>query len=544
MFRMKIPDTMIDDTFKKSVGYKYCKSKKAEIEKSKAAEELEDKVSLQSEVEKERLYAFSSDTLEERTDDTDNFDMDLSDDSPQGDDDAAGFDFMSNPVYTDAQTTSTVIYPKGNPELTIYISGASKVPLGTHVDVQATNPNSLQAKAKKLMQKAKKNMRKINFKKAVAHKFSEYDQKLEALTNFNVFEAFEKAIQARVLTEIKKLLPTHIPKTLANYVKLHLNTFVLENENHILRPSTVVIAKKLKAIIQKEELTIADFEGAELERLKQQYHNNVELEYHVDQLKAAVLSEAKWNSDENDVSKPRSFERHTSKNTKPHPSFYNNNFYYIVSLSTEEKYTTSLTKHYAARYNKQGIDDMISDRWCKETHSYIFEALNGIYHLEDYRIDFFKAEIINRSDNQKYEFSYADLPRLSLNDVEDMYLLQNKVEDIHVGVESYQQTLSLTKTMMFFEGIDQKIPFTMTTTHKRVVYLNQHNVKSLMRLSKLKKFYDGTLMKIQENLIDMVIKNKLGKGNKRLNRREWTDNDVMKSNKMVRKIDQTLKRRE
>ncbi|GKA34410.1 hypothetical protein Tco_0720839 [Tanacetum coccineum] len=339
---------------------------------------------------------------------------------------------------------------------------------------QLPQPSSLQAKAKRLMQKAKKNMRKINFKKAVTQIFREYDQKLEALTNFNVSEAFENAIQARVLTEIKKLLPTHIPKALANYVKPCLNNYVLEvmqnnqinlltkpststddlskmdlktkllnrihlnkkdkppvvhaqddtpaiqpidqedeyvqnhpnpewfpkkswsanakrrmtwfdlllksdidqNENHILGPSTIAIAKKLKALIQKDELTIANLK--------------------------AVLSEAKWNSDEDDASKPRSFERHMSKNTKPHPSFYNNDFYYLVSLSTEEKYTTSLTKHYAARYYIQGIEDMISDRWCKKTHNCHFEALNGIHHCEDSRIDFFKAEMSTNTEEKIY----------------------------------------------------------------------------------------------------------------------------------------------
>ncbi|GJT24211.1 hypothetical protein Tco_0894148 [Tanacetum coccineum] len=111
----------------------------------------------------------------------------------------------------------------------------------------------------------------------------------------------------------------------------------------------MAIAKKLKEIIQKDKLTITDLEGAGLEKLKQQYKNDVELEYHVDQLKAAVVSEAQWYSDEGDVSKPRSFERHMSKISKPHPNFYNNDFYYLAYLSTEEKYTTSLTKHYAAR---------------------------------------------------------------------------------------------------------------------------------------------------------------------------------------------------
>ncbi|GJS82893.1 hypothetical protein Tco_0749434 [Tanacetum coccineum] len=189
------------------------------------------------------LYSLSSDETKEganETDDNDESDMDLSDDNPDEDNDAARYgvfmhnkstatpnstylgpmvtsssldfiqtlldetpanklpDFMSHPVYTDAQTTSVVHNPKGNPKLTSYISCASEVPLGTHVDVLATKtllqemfpdenahhlssppatktsypitnpqPSSLQAKAKKLMQKEKNNMRKINFKKAV-----------------------------------------------------------------------------------------------------------------------------------------------------------------------------------------------------------------------------------------------------------------------------------------------------------------------------------------------------------------------------------------
>ncbi|GJZ22146.1 hypothetical protein Tco_0559185 [Tanacetum coccineum] len=76
-----------------------------------------------------------------------------------------------------------------------------------------------------------------------------------------------------------------------------------KDENHILGPLTVAIENKFKELIQKDKLTIADFEGEGLERLKVQYNNDVELEYHVCQLKAAVLSEAQWNSDEGDISK-------------------------------------------------------------------------------------------------------------------------------------------------------------------------------------------------------------------------------------------------
>ncbi|GJV13358.1 hypothetical protein Tco_1354899 [Tanacetum coccineum] len=261
---------------------------------------------------------------------------------------------------------------------------------------------------------------------------------------------------------------------------LFLKSDIDKDENHILGPST---------------------------------NNDVELEYHVSQLKAAVLSKAQWNGDEGDVSKPISFERHMSKSTKPHPCFYNNDYTYLVDLSTEEKYTTSITKHYAVRYYKEGIEDMIPERWSKEVCCYHFEALN-----------------VRRSN--EYEFSYADLPRLGVNDVEDMYLLQvqdklhhlplefmkdfnnallmfirrtmikNMVEDIQLGVESYERTLNLTKPTI-----------------------------------------DGTLVKIQENLIDMLSKNKLGSGNKRLKGRDWTEYDVKSSREMLKKIDEILRHR-
>nr|GEZ34627.1 hypothetical protein [Tanacetum cinerariifolium] len=46
----------------------------------------------------------------------------------------------------------------------------------------------------------------------------------------------------------------------------------------------------------------------------------------------------------------------------------------------KEKYATSITKHYAARYYKDGIEDRIPERWSKEVHRYHFESLNGIHH--------------------------------------------------------------------------------------------------------------------------------------------------------------------
>ncbi|GJZ74773.1 hypothetical protein Tco_0639238, partial [Tanacetum coccineum] len=138
----------------------------------------------------------------------------------------------------------------------------------------------------------------------------------------------------------------------SNWFKILLKSNIDPDEDCILGLLTVTVAKK-------DELTIANLEGAGLEMLKRQYKNYVELEYHVDQLKAAMTEEAQWSNGDNDLSKPRSFEKQMSKSAKPDNRFYNNDFYYLS----------------------------------KEVYLYHVDALNGIHHWDDMRKDFFKAEM-------------------------------------------------------------------------------------------------------------------------------------------------------
>ncbi|GJS95464.1 hypothetical protein Tco_0802432 [Tanacetum coccineum] len=251
-----------------------------------------------------------------------------------------------------------------------------------------------------------------------------------------------------------------------------------------------------------------------------------------------------------------------------------------MDLSMEDKYTTSITKHYDVRYYKEeDIIDFFKKGMSVVTKGNVYSDL-GIKSVvrvvvkKKWGYGFLTSFIVRRFDDKEYEFSYADLPRLSVNGVEDMYLLQvqdklhhltlefvknfnnallmfirrtvikNMVEDIQLGVENYQRTLNLTKPTIFFKRIDQRITFTMTAMQKGVVYLNQYNIKSLMKLSEVKKFCDGTLIKIQENLIDMVSNNKLGSDNKMLKGKDWTDYDVKSLKEMLKKIDEILRHRE
>ncbi|GKA46640.1 hypothetical protein Tco_0739523 [Tanacetum coccineum] len=552
-----------------------------------------------------------SETDKEKDDETDDFedsDMDLSDDEPKGDDDVIGFGvFMYNksteplkstylsPIvtfYTDAHTTSAVANPKGNPEVTSYISGASEVPFGTNVDVQATN---LVLKemflVKKLMDKAKNNLRKITFRKAVAQKFKEYDQNMEALSSIKVSEEIEEAVQAKVLTKMKKQLPTYVPNVIAKYVKPRLNNFVHEvmrnNQISLFTTQSPTIIDDLSEIELKLKLLnrmhlnksyethntpqklydtlyasiTLDQKALDAQDAEPSFHkrthddqdppNGLEGEKRKKRIKdtgePSSRSSRKDKSpmdglqrSRGDVSKPRSFERHMSKSTKPYSSFYNNDFYYLVNLSMGEK-------------------------WSKKIHRYQIKALNGIHHWEDGRKDFFEAEIYNKSpykvysdkriisvirvdvkrkwgyrflslivvrrlDKKEYEFSYANLPRLSLNDIEDMYLLKVQDKLHHLKLDFKKDFNNALLLFIRRTMIQQR-------TEKGVMYLNQHNIKSLMKLDEVHKFYNGTLLKIHDNLIDMVNKNELGRRNQRLKGKDWGTKDIKRSNEMLDKID-------
>ncbi|GJV16390.1 hypothetical protein Tco_1361713 [Tanacetum coccineum] len=139
---------------------------------------------------KQLVIGEGSNTIKESANETDDFDesdIDLSDDNPNKDDDAARYgvfmhnksiatpnstylsptvtssslgyiqtlldeinaneltDFMSHPVYTDTQITLVVHNPEGNPELTSYIL-VHRVPRVTHVDVSSNLKNFIARK--------------------------------------------------------------------------------------------------------------------------------------------------------------------------------------------------------------------------------------------------------------------------------------------------------------------------------------------------------------------------------------------------------------
>nr|GEW10345.1 hypothetical protein [Tanacetum cinerariifolium] len=183
---------------------------------------------------------------------------------------------------------------------------------------------------------------------------------------------------------------------------------------------------------------------------------------------------------------------------------------------------------------------------------------------------YLKEIVVRRADPKEYTINEADFPRLDLNDIEDMYLLkiQNKlhrltcdeqfvlvnalslfirriiikkrVEDVQLGVESYQPKLNIIMPQNQCDGLKFKEPYTIACEPKGVVYQNKSNKKILMRADELYKFSDETLKLVRDNLDLMLHNFVLGYNNQGMSNRAWSVKDHKRTTSMLKKIDKTL----
>nr|GFA61873.1 hypothetical protein [Tanacetum cinerariifolium] len=85
------------------------------------------------------------------------------------------------------------------------------------------------------------------------------------------------------------------------------------------------------------------------------YECDVELEYNMEETYKALSDQLDWNNPEgdccpNDLSTPLPLKGHVGRLTVPLEYFFNNDLEYLKSSDPKKKYTTSITKIKAARY--------------------------------------------------------------------------------------------------------------------------------------------------------------------------------------------------
>ncbi|GKA03564.1 hypothetical protein Tco_0676345 [Tanacetum coccineum] len=109
---------------------------------------------------------------------------------------------------------------------------------------------------------------------------------------------------------------------------------------------------------------------------------------------------------------------------------------------------------------------------------------------------------VRREDQQLYIFKEDE--RYDLNVALCMFtrriVIQRRVEDFQLGVESYQKKLNLTKPDTFRQDLRKRTAYTTYSDPQGVIYVDQNNINKLMCTDELYKSSDGTLDSVRTAL--------------------------------------------
>ncbi|GJS04948.1 hypothetical protein Tco_0321456, partial [Tanacetum coccineum] len=176
---------------------------------------------------------------------------------------------------------------------------------------------------------------------------------------------------------------------------------------------------------------------------------------------------------------------------------------------------------------------------------------------------------VRRDDDVLYKFKEGDFHRLRIQDIEDMLLLlvqgkvtnlnveeriafnvslrmftrsvviQRRVEDLQLGVESYQKKLNLTKPDTYRSNLRRRDAYTPYSDPRGFIYENKDKKNRLMRIDELHKFSDGTLDDVRTALNDRLK----GIRMEYLPQTFWSQRDKANARAMIQAIDKRLKTR-
>nr|GEV08572.1 ribonuclease H-like domain-containing protein [Tanacetum cinerariifolium] len=118
------------------------------------------------------------------------------------------------------------------------------------------------------------------------------------------------------------------------------------------------------------------------------------------------------------------------------------------------------------------------------------------YHLEEvYPEDWIT---VRRDDDKRYKFKEGDFKRMFTRSI----VIQRRMEDLQLGVESYQKRLNLTKPDMYRCDLKQREAYTAYSNPRGFIYQNKDKKNRLIRINELYKFSDETLNDVRNALDD------------------------------------------
>ncbi|GJY56746.1 hypothetical protein Tco_0455861 [Tanacetum coccineum] len=212
--------------------------------------------------------------------------------------------------------------------------------------------------------------------------------------------------------------------------------------------------------------------------------SSIELEYNMEECFKALTYRLDWNNPEGDrcpfdLTKPLPLKGRPGHLSVAAEYYFNNDLEFLKSSDPKKKYTTSIMKTKAARYEIVRIEYMNPLLWSTIKHGYDKDAEKGIKHWGERRKIWYRSQCQEtawiwslgrdygeRAYQQLYKFKEGNFVDLHLNDIEDMLLLDVQHKLFHLndsdilGVESYQKKLNITAPHKTFPEIEFKELYT------------------------------------------------------------------------------------
>nr|GEZ10317.1 hypothetical protein [Tanacetum cinerariifolium] len=245
----------------------------------------------------------------------------------------------------------------------------------------------------------------------------------------------------------------------------------------------------------------------------------VELEYQLEEVYKATTDQLDWVNPEgqqypHNLLKPLPLiPNNRGRLVIPFDHFINNDLEYLRGGTSSRKYTTYVTKTKVVDYGHiKWIKDFVPrTMWIQEPIGYDKHALWGISHWGHKRQQFYgfavnlksARAVYSKEDDKLYKFKEGDFKRLRIQDIENMLLLfvegkltnltveerfafnvslqmftksiviQRRVEDIQLGVESYQKKLNLTKPDTYRSDLKRKEAYIAYSNPRGFIYQNK-----------------------------------------------------------------------
>ncbi|GJV38004.1 hypothetical protein Tco_1410481 [Tanacetum coccineum] len=297
--------------------------------------------------------------------------------------------------------------------------------------------------------------------------------------------------------------------------------------------------------LKVDTLTPELLAGPTFELMKGSCKSLIELEYFLEEVYKATTEQLDWNNPKGQqyhhgLRKPLPLIPNSrGRQVIPFDHFINNDLVYLSGGVSSRTYATFVTKTKAAYYGHiKWIEDLVLiTMWSEVSVNYDKHALWGISywgrkHQQFYGFAanresahdvYYKRRIIIVIKLQIVEWhGYKHLDWITIRkmtnlNVEDRLafgvslkmftrsiVIQRRVEDLQLGVESYQKKLNIIKPDTYRSDLKRRDAYTAYSNPRGFIYQNKDKKNKLMRIDELHKFSDGTLDDVQTALNDRL----------------------------------------